>query len=150
MSLQSTITNVSYSNFGFVHAKRGEFVADFYQLVGQRKSFENRLTFGDVVGRSLVSCFLTHGVETLCQQNLEEHSEKIKNKTVGESNRKCGEIAFAFAWLIKNSHCLSVNCVIPCTSFLFAAVDDNGLFQFLPVHRSIFKIITVKQLPWII
>ena len=101
MSLQSTITNVSYSNFGFVHAKRGEFVADFYQLVGQRKSFENRLTFGDVVGRSLVSCFLTHGVETLCQQNLEEHSEKMKNKTVGESNRKCGEIAFAFAWLIK-------------------------------------------------
>ena len=57
MSLQSTITNVSYINFGFVHAKRGEFVADFYQLVGQRKSFENRLTFGDVVGRSLVSCF---------------------------------------------------------------------------------------------
>ena len=29
------------------------------------KSFENRLTFGEVWSKSLVSCFLTHNVYTL-------------------------------------------------------------------------------------
>ena len=33
-----------------------------YHWVGQRKNFENRLTFGEVMGKSLVSVFLTHGV----------------------------------------------------------------------------------------
>jgi len=27
------------------------------------KNFENRLTFGKVMGKSLVSCFLAHGVD---------------------------------------------------------------------------------------
>ena len=33
-----------------------------YQWVWQWKNFENRLTFGEVMGRSLVSCFLRHSV----------------------------------------------------------------------------------------
>jgi len=31
--------------------------------VCQRKNFENQLTFGEVMGMSLVSCFLTHSVD---------------------------------------------------------------------------------------
>ena len=34
-----------------------------YQWVCQWKNFENRLTFGEVMGKSLVSCFLRHSVE---------------------------------------------------------------------------------------
>ena len=34
-----------------------------YHLVRQWKNFENRLTFEEVMGRSLLSCFLTHKVE---------------------------------------------------------------------------------------
>jgi len=35
-----------------------------YHWVRQRKNFENWLTFGEVIGKSLVSCFfLTHGVD---------------------------------------------------------------------------------------
>ena len=30
------------------------------------KNFENWLTFGEVMGNSLVSCFLTHGVVNYC------------------------------------------------------------------------------------
>jgi len=33
-----------------------------YHLVCQRENFKNRLTFGEVMGKSLVSCFLTHDV----------------------------------------------------------------------------------------
>ena len=29
-----------------------------------KKNFENRLTFGEVMGKSLVSCFMTHGVQS--------------------------------------------------------------------------------------
>jgi len=32
-----------------------------YHRVCQRKNFENRLTFRKVMGKSLVSCILTHG-----------------------------------------------------------------------------------------
>ena len=40
-----------------------------YHWVCHWKNFENRLTFGEVMGKSLVSCFLlTHGVEQ--QQHL--------------------------------------------------------------------------------
>ena len=34
-----------------------------YQWVCQWKNFENRLTFGEVMGKSLVSCFLRHSVQ---------------------------------------------------------------------------------------
>ena len=34
-----------------------------YQRVYQWKNFENRLTFGEVMSKSSVSCFLTHGVQ---------------------------------------------------------------------------------------
>jgi len=33
------------------------------ESASERFLFENRLTFGEVMGKSLVSCFLTHGVE---------------------------------------------------------------------------------------
>ena len=33
-----------------------------YQWICQWKNFENRLTFGEVMGKSLVSCFLRHSV----------------------------------------------------------------------------------------
>jgi len=33
-----------------------------YIWVCQQKNFENRLTFGEVMGKSLVSCFLTYSV----------------------------------------------------------------------------------------
>jgi len=33
-----------------------------YHWVCQRKNYENRLTFGEVMGKSLVSCLWTHGV----------------------------------------------------------------------------------------
>ena len=36
-----------------------------YRLVCQRKKFENTLTFGEVMGKSLMSCFLTHCVVTV-------------------------------------------------------------------------------------
>jgi len=37
-----------------------------YQWVSQWKNFENRLTFGEVIGKSLVSCFfLRHSVDSL-------------------------------------------------------------------------------------
>jgi len=32
-----------------------------YHWVCSRKNFENRLTFGEVMGKRLVCCFLTHG-----------------------------------------------------------------------------------------
>ena len=35
-----------------------------YQWVCQGKNFENRLTLGEVMGKSLVSCFLRHSVHT--------------------------------------------------------------------------------------
>ena len=38
------------------------FVA-IYHRVCQRKNFENQLIFGEVMGKSLMSCFLTDGVE---------------------------------------------------------------------------------------
>jgi len=38
-----------------------EFVANL-PLSLPAKNFENWLTFGEVMGKSLVSCFLTHGV----------------------------------------------------------------------------------------
>ena len=41
-----------------------EFIANL-PLVCQRKNFENRLTFGEVMGKSLMSRFLTHGVVLL-------------------------------------------------------------------------------------
>ena len=33
-----------------------------YRWVCQRKNLENQLVFGEVMDKSLVSCFLTHGV----------------------------------------------------------------------------------------
>jgi len=39
-----------------------EFVANL-SLSLLVKKFENQLTFGEVMGKSLVSCFLTHGVD---------------------------------------------------------------------------------------
>jgi len=33
-----------------------------YQWVCRRKNFENRLTFGEVTGKSFASCFLTDGL----------------------------------------------------------------------------------------
>ena len=42
-----------------------------YQWVCQWKNFENRLTFGEVMGKSLVSCFfLRHSVYTLYMQSI--------------------------------------------------------------------------------
>ena len=35
-------------------------ILHIYHWVCQRKNFENWLTFGEVMGKSLVSCFLTH------------------------------------------------------------------------------------------
>jgi len=45
---------VEYLNMSLLH---------IYQRVCQQKNFENRLTFGEVMGKSLVSRFLTHGFD---------------------------------------------------------------------------------------
>jgi len=44
-----------------------DFVANFL-LSLTVKEFENRLTFGEVTDRSIVSCFLTHSVVSLINQ----------------------------------------------------------------------------------
>jgi len=44
---------VKYFNMSLLH---------IYHRICQQKNFENRLTFGEVIGKSLVS-FLTHGLD---------------------------------------------------------------------------------------
>jgi len=40
-----------------------------YRWICQWKNFENQLTFGEVMGKSLVSCFLRHSVYYLCYKS---------------------------------------------------------------------------------
>jgi len=44
-------------------------------LVCHRKNFENRLTFGEVIGKSLVFCFFTDGVCGACDAETDELNE---------------------------------------------------------------------------
>ena len=45
-----------------------------YKRVCQRKNFENRLIFGEVIGKSLVSCFWTYGVTNNADNKITHHT----------------------------------------------------------------------------
>ena len=58
-----------------------------YQWVYQWKNFENRLTFGDVMGKSLVSCFfLRHSVYILLSGTLPQTLD-LENFTTTRRSR---------------------------------------------------------------
>jgi len=102
-----------------------------YQWVNQWKNFENRLTFGEVMGKSLVSCFfLRHSVlwlqEEACSSGLLQHG--LNFSTAWCTMRL---ISAEKNWkhvLMQNVFTLNTCCDIACLTFQLSHIT-TGSFQ---------------------
>jgi len=67
-----------------------DFVANLPLSLPSKVNFENRLTFGEVVGKSLMCCFLTHGVYALTTRIIVEHNEpNFEGRAIARWKQQC-------------------------------------------------------------